>query len=135
MEFANGLLLAQEGDAGQAAAGAVGIIILLIELALVVAAFAGIWKCFVKAGKPGWAAIVPIYNIIVMLEIVGKPLWWVILFFIPCVNFVVLLLVMIDFAKAFGKSAAYGIGLWIAGFIFFPMLGFSDARYIGPPKS
>jgi hypothetical protein len=110
-------------------------IVMVVYIALAILALAGMWKTFDKAGKPGWAAIIPIYNIIVMLEIAGKPIWWIILFLIPCVNIVIVLLVMIDFAKAFGKGAGFGIGLWLLGFIFFPLLGFSDAKYIGPQNA
>ncbi|MBA4031751.1 MAG: signal peptidase I, partial [Planctomyces sp.] len=73
-------MLAQDdfgGDAGAAAGGAAAFVILLIQLAVVVLIVAGLWKMFAKAGKPGWAAIVPIYNMIVMLEIIGRPLWWI----------------------------------------------------------
>lgn len=100
-------------------------------LALIVAVIAGMWKTFEKAGKPGWAAIVPIYNIMVMLEIARKPIWWLILMFIPCVSIVAAIILMIDFAKMFGKSAGFGVGLALLGFIFFPILGFGDARYLG----
>ena len=126
------LLMAQQNDQGGAAGGAAAGLMTLIYLALIVVVIAGLWKCFTKAGKPGWAAIVPIYNIIVMLEIAGKPIWWIILFFIPCVNIIVSLLVFIDFAKAYGKGAGFAVGLLLLGFIFFPILGFGDARYIGP---
>jgi len=109
----------------------IGIVILLIQLAIVVGVVAGVWKCFTKAGKPGWAAIVPFYNVVVMLEIAGRPIWWIVLFFIPIVSLVVMIIVMLDFAKAFGKGAGFGIGLALLGFIFFPILGFSDAQYVG----
>ena len=108
-----------------------GLLILVIELAVIVAVIAGFWKVFVKAGKPGWAAIVPIYNIIVLLEIGGKPLWWIILFFIPFVNVIMAILVVIAVAKNFGKSDAFGVGLGLLGFIFYPILGFGDAQYQG----
>jgi hypothetical protein len=120
------LLLAQEDNGG-----ALGGLVLLVELALVVVVVAGLWQTFAKAGKPGWAAIVPFYNIIVMLEIAGRPLWWIILFLIPCVNVVVSFIVAIDIAKSFGKDVAYGIGLALLPFIFYPLLGFGDARYVG----
>ena len=87
---------------------------------------------FTKAGQPGWAAIVPVYNLIVLLQIVGRPLWWILLMLIPLVNFVIAILVYIDLAKSFGKSTGFGIGLVFLSFIFFPILGFGDARYIGP---
>ena len=120
-------LLAQDNGGG-AAAG----IFVVVYLLLIVVIIAGIWKTFEKAGKPGWASIIPIYNGIVILEIAGKPLWWIILFFIPCVNVIASFLVCIAFAKAFGKSEGFGIGLALLGFIFFPILGFGDAKYIGP---
>lgn len=122
------LLLAQAEGGG----GAAEMVILLIQLAFVILSIAGLWATFAKAGKPGWAAIIPIYNIIVMLEIAGKPIWWIILLLIPCVNIVVILMVMIDLAKAFGKGTGFAVGLWLLGFIFFPLLGFGDAKYIGP---
>jgi hypothetical protein len=90
---------------------------------------AGMWKVFVKAGEPGWAAIVPIYNIIVMLKIAGKPVWWIVLFLIPVVSFVIAILVAISLAQRFGKSTGFGVGLAFLPFVFYPMLGFGDATY------
>ena len=107
----------------------IGPIILVVYLAILITIIAGFWKVFTKAGKPGWAAIIPIYNIIVLLEVAGKPLWWVILFLIPVVNFVMLIIVCLAVAKNFGKSGAFGIGLALLGFIFFPILGFGNAQY------
>jgi hypothetical protein len=107
----------------------IGLLILVIELAIIVAIIAGVWKVFVKAGKPGWAAIIPIYNLIVLLEIAGKPLWWIILFFIPFVNIIMAIFVGIGVAKNFGKSDGFGVGLGLLGFIFYPILGFGDAQY------
>jgi hypothetical protein len=103
----------------------------IIELALIVLIVAGLWKTFTKAGKPGWAAIVPIYNLIILLEIAEKPLWWILLFLIPCVNLVFSIIVHIEVAKKFGKSAGFGVGLALLGFIFFPILGFGEAKYLG----
>lgn len=101
------------------------------ELAIIVAIIAGFWKVFAKAGKPGWAAIIPIYNIIVLLEIAGKPLWWILLFLIPIVNLIMAILVGIAVARNFGKSDGFGIGLALLGFIFYPILGFGSAQYQG----
>ncbi|MCL6501433.1 MAG: DUF5684 domain-containing protein [Pirellulales bacterium] len=125
--FENTILLAQDDGA------LVGLLTLLIQLALMVLVIAGFWRTFAKAGKPGWAAIVPFYNLIVLLEIAGRPLWWIILWLLPCVNIVIVFIVAIDVAKSFGKDALYGIGLALLPFIFYPLLGFSDARYLGPP--
>jgi hypothetical protein len=107
------------------------LIYLLIMIPVTVIVIVGMWKVFTKAGKPGWASIVPIYNMIVLLEIAGKPLWWFVLLLIPGVNIVIIILVMIDLAKNFGKGAGFGLGLAFLGFIFFPILGFGDARYMG----
>ncbi|HAN98402.1 MAG TPA: signal peptidase I [Planctomycetaceae bacterium] len=101
----------------------------LFYLLIIVLVIAGMWKVFVKAGKPGWAAIVPIYNMYVLTEISGKEILWFILTFIPCVNLVALVMICISLAERFGKGAGYGIGLALLSPIFFPMLGFSDARY------
>ncbi|MFI5208013.1 MAG: DUF5684 domain-containing protein [Gemmatimonadales bacterium] len=90
------------------------------------------WRVFVKAGKPGWAAIIPIYNAVVMLDIVGKPIWWIILFLIPLVNIVVAIIVLVAFAKCFGKGVGFAMGLLFLGFIFYPILAFGSATYTKP---
>jgi hypothetical protein len=102
---------------------------MLIWLAVLVLVIAGFWKVFVKAGEPGWAAIVPIYNIITLLKIAGRPAWWFILMILPIVNFVVAILVSIDVARKFGKGTGFGIGLALLPMIFYPMLGFGSASY------
>lgn len=89
------------------------------------------WKVFTKAGQPGWAALVPIYNIVVLMQIVGRPVWWVILMLIPCVNIIIALLVYLDLARVFGKGAGFGVGLFLLGIIFLPILAFGDAEYTG----
>ncbi len=109
----------------------IGIVGILVYLGIVVLIIAGYWKTFQKAGKPGWAAIVPIYNIIVMLEIARKPMWWLLLLFVPIANFVVLIIINIEIAKAFGKGTGFGLGLAFLSFIFYPILGFGDAQYEG----
>jgi hypothetical protein len=111
------------------AAAGLGIGFMVLWLAIAVLMVASMWKVFVKAGKPGWAALIPIYNLVVLLEIAGKPAWWFILFLIPFVNFVVIIMLSISLAKKFGKGVGYGIGLALLGFVFYPMLGFGDARY------
>jgi hypothetical protein len=117
-------------DTAVAVAG--GGIFMLIWLAVMVAVIASMWKVFTKAGEPGWASIVPLYNLIVLLKIVGKPAWWLVMFMIPLVNFYALYVVCTGLAKSFGKTSGFGLGLMFLGFIFFPILGFGDARYQGP---
>ena len=110
----------------------IGGIFWLLYLGFLVFVIIGMWKVFEKAGEPGWAAIVPIYNIFVLLKIAGKPAWWVLLYFIPVVNVIAAILVCLAVAKCFGKSDLYGIGLFFLGVIFFPMLGFGAATYTKP---
>ena len=90
------------------------------------------WKIYEKAGKPGWAALVPIYNAVVFLEIIGKPIWWILLLFIPFVNFVIAIICVVELAKAFGKDAVFAIGMLLVGVVFYPLLAFGDAQYQGP---
>ena len=116
-------------DAPSAAGGAVGGLIGLVFAVVMVIAM---WKIYTKAGKPGWASIVPIYNFIVLLEIAGRPAWWFILLLIPFVNLVILILVMIDLAKSFGYGVGFAMGLIFLSPIFLLILGFGSARYVGP---
>ncbi len=89
------------------------------------------WKVFTKAKQPGWACLIPFYNVYVMLLIAGKPGWWLILMFIPFVNIVICIITYIAIANNFGKGVGFGIGLTFLPFIFFPILGFGDSKYIG----
>lgn len=106
-----------------------GLIGLAIALAFIIIPM---WKVFSKAGKPGWASIVPIYNYFVMTEIAGRPAWWVILFFIPLVSLVIAIILFIDIARSFGKGDGFGIGMALLPFIFWPILGYGNAAYGGP---
>lgn len=112
--------------------GVAGLIIMVIYLAILILMIAGCWKVYVKANKPGWACIIPIYNVIVWLEITGRPIWWIILLFIPFVSIVMVFIVCIDLAKSFGKGGGFGVGMAFLPFIFLPMLGFGSASYQGP---
>jgi len=116
------------GDTGFEALG-VGYIIFMVVIGVFY--LACYWKIFTKAGKPGWAVIIPIYNIIVLLEIVKKPLWWIVLLLIPCVNLVVAIIMVIELAKVFGKSTGFAVGLILLGIIFLPILAFGDSEYQG----
>jgi len=105
-------------------------------LAFVVVVVVGCWKMFEKAGEPGWAAIIPIFNIIVLLKIAGRPVWWVVLYFIPLVNIVATIVVAIDIAKAFGQSAIFGFFLnFLFGGIGYLILGFGNYQYRKPPTA
>lgn len=125
-------------DNGDAAAGAVGAICglfgFVLWLAVILAVVVGMWKIFDKAGKPGWASLIPIYNLYVLTEISGRDIIWFVLCFIPCINIVALVLIWMDVAKNFGKDPVYGLGLAFLSPIFIPLLGFSKAVY-RPGKS
>jgi hypothetical protein len=110
-------------------AAGMGVGMMLVWCAVVLILIISMWKIFTKAGKPGWAAIVPIYNMIVMLEIACKPIWWFILLLIPLVNIIVVIIVLIELAKRFGKGVGFAIGMLILPFIFYPMLAFGDSKY------
>jgi hypothetical protein len=113
-----------------------GIVCVLFYIALIVVVIAGLWKTFEKAGQPGWAAIVPIYNVYVLTcEIAKKEILWFILMFIPFVGIVASIMVSLEVARKFNKSDGFGIGLAFLPFIFYPMLGFGDAQYGGRRRS
>ena len=108
------------------------VVLIFIWLAIIVFIVAAMWKTFEKAGQPGWAAIIPIYNYYIMLKIGGKPGWWLLLLFIPIVNLVFLIWTYNMVSKSFGKEEGFTAGLVFLGFIFWPILGFGDAKYLGP---
>ncbi len=105
-------------------AGVVGLVIGLFFIACW-------WVIFSKAGKPGWAAIIPIYNAIVFLDIAGKPWWWLILLLIPCVNIIIAIIAVHGLSRNFGQGALFTIGLLILPIIFLPLLAFGGFRYQG----
>jgi hypothetical protein len=104
----------------------------IFEIAVTVLMVVSMWKIFSKAGQPGWAAIIPIYNLYIWCKIVGRPWWWILLMLIPFVNFIICIILLIDLAKSFGKGVGFGLGLLFLGIIFFPILGFGSAQYLGP---
>jgi hypothetical protein len=98
----------------------------MLLFALVIASM---WFIFEKAKRPGWASLIPVYNSVVMLEVAGKPWWWIFLLLIPLVNIVIGILAISSLAHAFGKSGWFTVGLVFLPFIFLPILGFGDAKY------
>jgi hypothetical protein len=94
------------------------------------------WKIFVKAGKPGWAVIIPIYSTIVMLEIIKRPIWWFLLLLVPGVNIVIMIIMYMELAECFGKSKVWGFFMLIVlSFIGFLILGFGKDSYTAPTRS
>ncbi len=104
----------------------------ILWLAVVILLIVAQWKIYTKAGKPGWAVLIPIYNIIVLLEIIGKPWWWLLLMLIPVVNIVIGIWATNLLSKSFGYSEGFTVGLILLPIVFYPILGFGQAAYKGP---
>jgi hypothetical protein len=102
------------------------------SIMLTIITVVSLWIVFTKAGKPGWACIIPIYNVIVLLEIVGKPWWWLLLMLIPVVNIVIAVMVYHNLSLSFGQGVGFTIGLLLLSFVFLPILAFGEMEYIGP---
>lgn len=91
------------------------------------------WKVFTKAGQPGWAVLVPFYNIYILLKIAGRPGWWILLFFVPLANIAVGIILALDMAKSFGKDTVFAVfGLLLFPYVGYPMLALGSAQYVGP---
>jgi len=123
------------GEAGTCGIGGCGVLVLIIELVIAVVMLIAMWKVFAKAGKPGWAILIPIYNAYVFLKIAGKPGWWLILLFVPLLNIIIQVIATVAFARNFNRGAGFVVGLIFLPFIFYPILAFSDAQYIGAGDS
>jgi len=106
--------------------------LIIVFLIIAIIQIAAQWKVFVKAGQPGWAAIIPIYNIYIMTKIGGKPGYWTLLCLIPFLNIIFMIWLTNMISKSFGKDEGFTVGLILLGFIFWPILGFGSARYLGP---
>lgn len=120
-------LLAQQDASPAAAMG-----VLFFYIAIIMLFVVSMWKTFDKAGQPGWPSLVPVYNVIVLMQVAGKPIWWFILLFVPVVNIVISILEYIGLAANFGKGVGYAIGLAFLPVIFWPMLAFGSATYQQP---
>jgi len=130
MTTLSALLLQNEG------LPAIGAAMIIVYLAIAVVCIMGYWKVFVKAGQPGWAILIPIYNLYVLLKIAGRPGWWLLLFLIPLVNIGIWIVVAIDIAKSFGQSTVFGVVLlFLLSVIGYLILGFGNYRYLGPSRS
>jgi len=131
MEDSEAMVEAAQEAAKGAAAGAG--IFMLLWLAVGLVTLIGCWKVFTKAGQPGWAVLIPIYNIYMMLKVAGKPGWWTILMLIPGVNIVVGIMAMVALCANFGKGAGFAVGTIFLPWIFIPILGFGSAQYRAVP--
>ena len=107
-------------------------IVWFLYIAAIVAFVAGLWMVFTKAGEDGWKAIIPIWNVLILLKIVGREWWWIILMLIPIVGFIIWIIVALDLAKSYGRGTGFGIGLIIFPYIWSLILGFGSDTYRGP---
>ncbi len=65
----------------------------------------GTWKLYVKAGRKAWESIVPIYNAIVLMQIINRPKWWVVLLFVPIINLLMFPIIWIETIRSFGRNS------------------------------
>lgn len=117
-------------SSGELFAGMAGVgVYFFIMTAFMVFMLVCIWKIFKKVGKKGWEALIPVYNIIVLLEIVGLPVWYIVLFLLPFANIYALFKIYIELAHKFGKTTGFGVATVFFSVICLPMLAFGKATY------
>ena len=114
---------------------ALGLMLVVYLVVVTLLFIVPIWKLYEKAGQPGWAVLVPFYNIIIWLRIIGKPWWWLLLMMIPYVGIIWSIWSINLLVKRFGKSEGYTVGVIFLGFIFLPMLGYGSSKYIPLEKT
>ena len=126
-------LLAQETDysVSYSTSGHVSPVFWVVYFAFLILMLVAMWKMFTKAGQPGWAILIPIYNLYIMCKIAGRPGWWLLLMLIPFVNLIIFIILYVDIAKNFGNNVGFAIGMLFLPFIFFPILGLGSAQYQG----
>ena len=124
------------GGGGSAIGGLFGALLGLVIAGFVFVVFAimiaSMWRIFTKAGETGWMAIIPILNMLILLKITGKPVWWIVLLLIPGVNLIAAILLKISLAEVFGEGVGFAIGLLLLPIIFYPMLAFGSSTYRRP---
>lgn len=115
----------------QASMGAALTGIYVVSLIIGILSIVAMWRIFAKAGEPGWAAIIPLYNAYVLYKISWGNGWLFLLQLVPCVNVVFAIMLCFKLSRAFGKGTGFGFGLLFLNVIFMMILGFGDAKYIG----
>jgi hypothetical protein len=106
-------------------------VLLIPILILSILVLVSYWKLYEKAGKEGWAVLIPIYSTLVLLEIIRKPWYWLLLMMIPFVGLIWAIWSLNLFVKSFGKDEGYTVGCLLLPYVFFPMLAFSKStKYI-----
>lgn len=113
--------------------GTVATVVAVAGVVLFVLPVVGMWKMFEKAGKPGWAALIPVYNLWVLVDVADKEWWWFLVLFIPSANLAAWVIVNVGVADQFGQRAAFGVALSVLFFLLYPVVGFGDYEYEGDP--
>lgn len=108
--------------------------IMAVVLLQVVVMAVSMWKLFAKAGHPGWKALIPFYNIFILLKMVGKPWWWFFLMIIPIVNIVFAIWALNLLVRAFGRQDEYTVFTVFFGNVFLPALAFDKQAVYTPPQ-
>jgi len=102
---------------------------MIFYLVMLVILIASLWKVFTKAGRPGWASLIPFYNFYVLIKIAGMSGWWLLAFFVPFLNLVAMILITHRVSVAFGHGVGFTLGLIFFPFIFWPILAFGSSQY------
>ncbi|MCI5050966.1 MAG: DUF5684 domain-containing protein [Candidatus Pacebacteria bacterium] len=110
-------------------------ILSLLYFVIAIIIIASMWKVFTKAGRPGWEAIIPIYNLYIIQKLIKKPWWWILLMFIPWLGLIWTIWSTNLLAKSFGKTEGFTAGMILLPFVFYPILGFGNARYTEPQSN
>ncbi|HEY7059951.1 MAG TPA: DUF5684 domain-containing protein [Chloroflexota bacterium] len=118
--------LAQQNSNGASVASS------LIGLLVAIIVIAAQWVIFAKAGRAGWAAIIPIYNTLVLIWLVGRPWWWLLLLLVPLLNIIIGIILANDLSSSFGHGIGFTLGLIFLAPIFFLILAFGSSEYRGP---
>ncbi|MCB1324177.1 MAG: signal peptidase I [Spirochaetales bacterium] len=109
-------------------------ILLFLVLLAVAAVVVGMWMIFEKAGRPGWKALIPVYNLIILLDIIGRPRWWIVFYLLIISAPIAALINAIDLGTRFGQERGWGvIWLWLLSFVGYPRLAFGPYIYAPPP--
>lgn len=121
-----------------AASTGVGAILGILTVILVIVSIISIvamWRLFTKASKPGWASLIPIYNVVVLFQISGMSPWLILLYMIPVANLIIQIMLYVNLAKAYGKGTGFALGLIFLNPIFMLILGLGSSKYVGNTQS
>lgn len=106
----------------------------MFMLIFAAAGVVAMWKIFTKAGEEGWKALIPIYDLVILFKISGLSPWLILVMLIPIGTIVILIMLYIKLAKAFGKSGGFAAGLILLNTIFMLILAFDSSKYVGPQE-